>query len=563
MGALLEVCTPDLNGPDPAPVVEIPVTVGDAVQAGDHLITVETEKAAIEIPSPYTGVVKEILVELQEEVTEGKALIKIESENDSRVEVRQGAEVPEGNLSTQVVVLGSGPGGYSSAFRAADLGMKVVLVERHDSLGGVCLNTGCIPSKSLLHAAKVLSDMKEMRNLGIHFSSVELDVHELRNWKDSVISQLNRGLGTLAKKRKVTVVQGDGKFVSSAQLEVRLSNGERIEVEFEQAIIAAGSEPVKMPGFPYDDPRVITSTEALEPDQIPGRLLIVGGGIIGLEMACVYHELGAKVTIVELADSLIPGADPDLVMPLQRHVQGLYENVFLSTRVVEIESTLNGMFVTFSGQVSQRKDVFDQVMVAVGRQPNGKLIDAEKAGVEVDEKGFIQTDHHMKTNVGNIFAVGDIAGPPMLAHKASHEGKVAAEVIAGMDRQFDGTLIPSVAYTDPEVAWVGMTESQAKESGIEYEKGTFPWAASGRALSLGRKEGLTKVMFDSKTGKIIGAGIVGISAGDLISEAALAIDKGCSANEIANLIHPHPTLSETVGFAAEVVEGTIVEMYVK
>ncbi len=563
MGTLLDICTPDLNGADSASVIEILVSTGDVVQAGDHLITVETEKAAMEIPSPHSGTVREVVVGIQEDVTEGDVLIKLEPEKSVRLEELPEATGPVGDLKTQVVILGSGPGGYSAAFRAADLGKKVVLVERHDSLGGVCLNTGCIPSKSLLHAAKVISETREMRDLGIRFSSFELDTRALRNWKNRVIGQLNRGLATLAEKRNVLIVRGEGKFLSSHELEVRLSDDQCISVGFEQAVVAAGSEPVKIPGFPYEDPRVISSAGALEPDQIPGRLLVVGGGIIGLEMAAVYHELGAKVTIVEFADSLIPGTDPDLVKPLHRHIQGLYENIFVSSRVEKIESTLNGMFVTFSGSVKKKKDVFDQVLVAVGRQPNGKLIDAEKAGIKIDERGFIPTDHQMRTNISNIFAVGDVAGPPMLAHKAAHEGKVAAEVIAGMDSTFDGSLIPYVAYTDPEVAWVGMTETRAKESNAMYEKGVFPWAASGRALSLERKEGMTKALFDPKTGKIIGAGIVGINAGDLISEAALAIRKGCTANEIASLIHPHPTLSETIGFAAEVLEGTIVEMYVK
>ncbi len=563
MGTLLDICTPDLNGADSASVIEILVSTGDVVQAGDHLITVETEKAAMEIPSPHSGTVREVVVGIQEDVTEGDVLIKLEPEKSVRLEEPPEATGPVGDLKTQVVILGSGPGGYSAAFRAADLGKKVVLVERHDSLGGVCLNTGCIPSKSLLHAAKVISETREMRDLGIRFSSFELDTRALRNWKNRVIGQLNRGLATLAEKRNVLIVRGEGKFLSSHELEVRLSDDQCISVGFEQAVVAAGSEPVKIPGFPYEDPRVISSAGALEPDQIPGRLLVVGGGIIGLEMAAVYHELGAKVTIVEFADALIPGTDPDLVKPLHRHIQGLYENIFVSSRVEKIESTLNGMFVTFSGSVKKKKDVFDQVLVAVGRQPNGKLIDAEKAGIKIDERGFIPTDHQMRTNISNIFAVGDVAGPPMLAHKAAHEGKVAAEVIAGMDSTFDGSLIPYVAYTDPEVAWVGMTETRAKESNALYEKGVFPWAASGRALSLERKEGMTKALFDPKTGKMIGAGIVGINAGDLISEAALAIRKGCTANEIASLIHPHPTLSETIGFAAEVLEGTIVEMYVK
>ena len=460
-------------------------------------------------------------------------------------------------------MLGSGPGGYSAAFRAADLGKKVILVERHGSLGGVCLNVGCIPSKSLLHVARVASEIKEISNVGLNFSSFHLDKDALRSWKNKVIHQIASGIAVLAKKRNVRIGKGIGTFASTHQLNLDISDGRTLPIEFEQAIIATGSEPVKISSFPHDDPRVFTSTKALEINDVPKRMLIVGGGIIGLEMAAVYHEMGTKVTVVEFADSLIPGADSDLVEPLHQRIAGLYENIYLSSKVTHMEPTLNGIFVVFDGLMPQKKDVFDQVLIAVGRKPNGKLINLEKAGVEVDKQGFILTDDRMRTNVTNIFAVGDVAGPPMLAHKAAHEGKVAAEVIAGMDSRFDGNLIPSVAYTDPEIAWVGITENQAGELNTKYEKGVFPWVASGRALSLERKEGFTKTLYDPETRKIIGAGIVGINAGDLISEAALAIKMGCTAGEIAELIHPHPTLSETVGFSAEVVEKTIVDMYVK
>ena len=564
MGRLAEVIVPDLNGADSASVIEVVVAVGEGVSAGDHIITVETEKTAIEVLSPFSGPVKEICVKVGDQVVEGDLLLKVESSEENEKQTEQNTiSEPVKDIKTQVVVLGSGPGGYSAAFRAADLGKEVVLIERHSSLGGVCLNAGCIPSKSLLHAAKVISEAKEMSELGIKFSRPELDNNVLRGWKNKVIKQLATGLGALAKKRNVKVIAGEGKFISANKLEVTIGNNKSISIDFEQAVIAAGSQAVKIPGFPHDDPRVFTSTGALEIASIPERLLVIGGGIIGLEMATVYHALGAKVTIAEFADALIPGADPDLVKPLHQHIGRLYENIFLSTKVASIESTLNGMFVKFDGDMRKKKDVFDCVLVAVGRVPNGKAINAEKAGIKVDERGFIPTNNQMKTNVANIFAVGDIVGQPMLAHKAAHEGKLAAEVIAGMDKYFDGNLIPSVAYTDPEIAWVGMTENKAKEVNIRYEKGLFSWAASGRALSLGRQEGITKTLYNPETKRIIGAGMVGINAGDLVAEAALAIKKGCTANELGELIHPHPTLSETIGFSAEVYEKTIVDMYVK
>lgn len=565
MNGISEITAPDdIEGVDNAVVKEILVADSDEVKAGDVLITIETEKAIIEVASPCNGAVSEVFVGVGDVVTVETLLLKIRADGaETTVKDKISPSEDYRDLVTQVVVLGSGPGGYSAAFRAADLGKEVVLIERQDSLGGVCLNVGCIPSKSLLHAAKVISEAREMSGMGLNFSSFHLDNDVLCAWKNKVIHQLASGLTTLAKKRNIKIVKGTGTFASSHCLKVDVVEGRSLTVEFEWAVIAAGSEPIRIPGFPYDDPRVLTSTEALEIHNVSGRILIVGGGIIGLEMAMVYHEMGAKVTVVEFADSLIPGGDVDLVKPLHQRIAGLYENIYLSSKVTRMESTLNGIFVTFDGDVPQKKDVFDQVLVAVGRAPNGKLIDAGKAGVHVDERGFISTDDRMRTNVDHIFAVGDVVGPPMLAHKAAHEGKVAAEVIAGMESRFDGNLIPSVAYTDPEVAWVGVTENQARELNIKYEKGTFPWAASGRALSLGRKEGLTKTLYDAKTKKIIGAGIVGSHAGDLISEAALAIKVGCTASEMGALIHPHPTLSETVGLSAEVVEKTIVDMYVK
>jgi dihydrolipoamide dehydrogenase len=438
-----------------------------------------------------------------------------------------------------------------------------VLIERYSTLGGVCLNVGCIPSKTLLHAAKVISETKEMSELGLKYSGLEIDTVAMRSWKNKVVNQLTSGLQNLAKKRNVIIVTGEAAFESSTQLKLKSPDGKLYKISFENVVIAAGSEAIKIPDFPHEDIRMLTSTEALEIDNIPDRLLVVGGGIIGLEMATVYYELGSKVTVVEFADSLIPGADPDLVKPLHQRIENMYENIYLGTKVSSIESTLNGMYVRYEGDIAQKKDVFDQVLIAVGRKPNGNMIDAEKAGIKVDDRGFIPTDHNMRTNVKNIFAVGDIVGQPMLAHKASHEGKVAAEVIAGMDSHFDDGLIPSVAYTDPEISWVGLTESNAKQLNISFETAIFPWAASGRALSIDRKEGLTKILYDSKTDKIIGAGIVGTNAGELISEVALAIKVGATVNDIAELIHPHPTLSETIGFSAEVANKTIVDMYMK
>ncbi len=564
MGNIIEVKTPDLSGVSDVPVTEVFVSPGLEVEQGDNLIAIETEKTIIDIAAPVSGVVKEVISFAGDRVAEDQVLITIES--DEAVTSENDSPVSGGidkDLSTQVVVIGSGPGGYSAAFRAADLGKEVVLIERYTALGGVCLNVGCIPSKSLLHAAKVISETKEMAELGLKYTGLEIDVQAMRNWKNKVINQLTSGLQNLAKKRNVKIVSGEAAFISSTQLNLKSPDGNSYKIDFENAVIAAGSEAIKIPDFPHEDIRMLTSTEALEINNIPDRLLVVGGGIIGLEMATVYHELGSKVTVVEFLDSLIPGADADLVKPLHQRIQHMYENIYLGTKVSSIESTLNGMYVRYEGDIAQKKDVFDQVLIAVGRRPNGNMIDADKAGVKVDDQGFIPTDNKMCTNVKNIFAIGDIVGQPMLAHKAAHEGKVAAEVIAGMDSKFDDSLIPSVAYTDPEIAWVGLTESNAKQLNVNYETAHFPWAASGRALSIDRKEGLTKILYDSKTNKIIGAGIVGSNAGELISEVALAIKVGATVNDIAELIHPHPTLSETIGFSAEVANKTIVDMYMK
>jgi dihydrolipoamide dehydrogenase len=464
-------------------------------------------------------------------------------------------------LQTQLVVLGSGPGGYTAAFRAADLGLKVILVERYDNIGGVCLNVGCIPSKALLHAAKVLDEAHEMSNLGIDFGTPKTDNNKLRDWKNKVVSKLTGGLKMLAKQRKVEIVQGVGKFISSHELEVEGKNGKQ-KIRFENAIIAAGSRPVKLPFLP-DDPRIIDSTGALELEETKCKMLVLGGGIIGLEMATVYHSLGTEITVVELMDQIIPGADKDVVMPLQKRIQKKYKNILLKTKVTKVEAKKDGLYVTFEGENAPKEpEKFDRILCAVGRRPNGDQIAAEKAGVIVDEKGFIKTDKQMRTNVQNIFAIGDIAGNPMLAHKAIPEGRVAAEVIAGKKHFFNPTCIPSVAYTDPEVAWVGVTENEAKAKGIKYGKGVFPWAASGRALSIGRDEGLTKLIIDENTHRVIGAGIVGPNAGELMGEIALAIEMGCDVEDLSLTIHPHPTLSETIAMAAEVFEGTITDLYI-
>ncbi|MGH9010088.1 MAG: dihydrolipoyl dehydrogenase [Acidimicrobiia bacterium] len=465
-------------------------------------------------------------------------------------------------METELVVLGAGPGGYSAAFRAADLGLAVTLVERWPSLGGVCLNVGCIPSKALLHAARVISETKEMADHGLSFGDPAIDLDKLRAWKDAVVARLTGGLGGLAKQRKVNVVTGAGRFVSPNQLEVTAEEGTRTPIDFRQAIIAAGSEPMTLPFLPKDDRRIIDSTGALELSSVPERLLVIGGGIIGLEMGTVFAAFGARVTVVELLDQEIPGADPDLVRPLATRIKASFENIYLGTKVTAVSEAAGARLeVSLEGSGAPATATFDEILVAVGRRPNGGVIGAEAAGVQVDEQGFIAVDKQMRTNVEHIFAIGDIVGQPMLAHKATHEGHVAAEVAAGRASYFDALVIPSVAYTDPEVAWVGTTETEAKAAGVPYGKATFPWAASGRSLTLGRTEGLTKLLFDEATGRLIGCGIVGPNAGDLISEAALAIELGADAADVALTIHPHPTLSETIGLAAEAFEGTITDLY--
>ena len=462
-------------------------------------------------------------------------------------------------IKTQLVVLGSGPGGYSAAFRAADLGLEVTLVERYPTLGGVCLNVGCIPSKALLHMARVVEETRAFSDHGVDFGAPRFDLDAIRGWKDSVVGRLTGGIASMAKQRKVDVVQGTGTFTSPNTLRVDSEGGTKT-VAFEQAIVAAGSRVTRIPGLPYDDPRLIDSTGALELAEVPERLLVIGGGIIGLEMATVYHALGSKITVVELLDGLIPGCDRDLVRPLQRRLKNRYENIYLETRVTGIAARDEGLAVTFEGKKAPENDTFDRILLAVGRSPNGREIGAEAAGLEIDDRGCIPIDKQCRTNVSHIFAIGDVAGGPMLAHKASHEGHVAAEVAAGEKSAFDARVIPSVAYTDPEIAWVGLTETETKAEGRKLGKGVFPWSANGRSLALGRTEGRTKLLFDGAS-RLVGAGIVGPGAGDLIAELALAIEMGAEAADVALTIHPHPTTSETVGMAAEAFEGTITDLY--
>jgi dihydrolipoamide dehydrogenase len=465
-------------------------------------------------------------------------------------------------LNAEVLVLGGGPGGYSAAFRAADLGKQVVLIERFPVLGGVCLNVGCIPSKALLHAAQIIHEADEFADHGVSFGKPNIDINKIKSWKESITKSLNDGLAGLVKQRKVTLIQGIGKFTSANTVTVETNEGIKT-VHFDQAIIAAGSRPTKIPVFPHEDPRLWDSTDALQLTEIPKKLLIVGGGIIGLEMATVYHAMGSEISVVELMDQIIPGCDKDLVTPLARRIKKQYKNIWLETKVNSIEALKEGLKVSFEGKNAPESELFDAVLVAVGRKPNGLLIDAELAGIHVNEQGCISVDKQQRTNVNHIFAIGDIVGNPMLAHKAVHEGKIAAEVIAGHKAQFDALTIPSVAYTDPEIAWMGLTENQAKQQGIEYDKAVFPWVASGRSLCLGRKEGLTKILCDKETGKLLGAGIVGTNAGELISEAVLALEMGADAEDISLTIHPHPTLAETFGFAAEMITGTITDLYIK
>ena len=575
--APLEVKVPDIGDFEDVPIIEIHVAVGDEVSPEDPLVTLESDKATMDIPAPSAGKVSDLKVALEDKVSEGSVLLVLDSVDGAPaasdaaepeiVEEPEQAPAPpassfEGDVDerTQVVVIGSGPGGYAAAFRAADLGLQTTLVERYASLGGVCLNVGCIPSKALLHAAKVIGEAKDMAAHGVTFGDPQIDLPALGAWKDSVVGKLTGGLAGLAKQRKVNVVQGTAEFASDHVLKVATDDGERT-IGFDHAIIAVGSSSVTLPFIP-EDPRVMDSTGALELEDVPGRLLVIGGGIIGLEMATVYESLGAEVTVVELLEGLMPGADRDLVRPLQRRIEKRYAAIHVSTKVTAVEGGDDGLTVTFEGEDAPETATFDRILLAVGRRPNGGSVGAENAGVRVDERGFIPVDAQMRTNVPHIHAIGDVVGEPMLAHKATHEGKVAAEVIAGENVVFEPRGIPSVAYTDPEVAWIGLTETEAKAQGVPFEKGTFPWAASGRALGLGREEGLTKILVDPETRQVLGAGMVGPSAGDLVSEVALAMEMGADAEDIGLTIHPHPTLSETVAFAAEAVEGTITDLYV-
>jgi len=580
--SVVEVKVPDIGDFADVPVIEVLVGPGDTVAPEDSLVTLESDKATMDVPAPFAGTVKELKIKVGDRVAQGSLILTLDAVDSP--ESTEPTESPSPATSVEappaaaptaatggapkaapappaaapsgagghVVVIGSGPGGYTAAFRAADLGLKVTLVERYETLGGVCLNVGCIPSKALLHAARVIAEGEEMAEHGVTFGKPKIDLKQLVSWKQDVVAKLTGGLGGMAKQRKVEVVTGFAKFTGPKSVAV-----DGREIKFDSCIIAVGSSAVKLPFLP-DDPRIIDSTGALSPDDVPTRLLVIGGGIIGLEMATVYNALGAKVTVVEMLDQLIPGADADLIRPLHNRVKDRYAGILLGTQVTAVKASKSGLRVSFSEGKDQ---TFDRILVAVGRTPNGRMLDADKAGVKVDERGFIPVDRQLRTNVPGIFAIGDVVGGPMLAHKATHEAKTAAEVIAGVaGAEFDALTVPSVAYTDPEVAWMGLTEIDAKARGIKYEKATFPWVASGRALGLGRPEGFTKLLFEAETDRLLGAGIVGIGAGDLIAETVLALEAGLNAQDIALAIHPHPTLSETIAFAAEMQDGSITDL---
>ena len=581
--SLVEVRIPEMGDSKGVTVVDVLLKKGSEIRIDEPMITLETEKASMDVPSPVNGTVESINLKKGDEVAAGALIATVQAADAGAAHAGAAPASPPlaqqqpagaaptatpaevqrpapGSGAVDLVVLGAGVGGYTAAFRAADLGLKVALIERWPMLGGVCLNVGCIPSKTLLHAAKVIEEAANMAGCGIVFAAPQIDREQLRAWKNRVVTRLTNGLTLLAKQRKVEVIHGEAKFSGPFSLEVQGTGGLR-RVDFKQCIIAAGSESARLPGFP-DDPRVIDSTGALELPPDCKRLLVIGGGIIGLEMACVYDALGVRVTVVELSDGLMPGTDRDLVRPLQKRIEKRYERILLKTKVAKLESLPDGLRATFEGPEAPEPQVFDRVLVAVGRSANGNVINAAAAGVAVSPRGIIAVNKQMRTNVPHIFAIGDVVGAPMLAHKASHEAKVAAEVAAGQKSSFDARCIPSVAYTDPEIAWAGISETDAKAQGIEYGKGTFPWAASGRALALNRDEGFTKILFDKQTHRIIGAGIVGTSAGDLIAEVALAIEMGADAADIGLTIHAHPTLSETVAFAAEAFEGTLTDLYI-
>ena len=591
MANTFQITVPDIGNFDSVEVIEIIAKVGDTIKKEDPLITLESDKASMDIPSTHEGKVTEINLKVGDKVKQGSNILvmelnevseksqkaetpkEVKSEKKADIKKESPSEITSQTVAkksdivstheTEVVVLGSGPGGYTAAFRAADLGKKVILIERYGTLGGVCLNVGCIPSKALLHTAKVITEAEETAQHGVSFGPPDINLEKIRNWKaNDVVGKLTQGLSAMAKQREVTVIQGVGEFTSPHQIKVIKTDGQTETIGFEHCIIAAGSQSTKFPGV-KDDPRIMDSTGALELKDIPKRLLIVGGGIIGLEMGTVYDAMGSQVSVVELSDGLIQGCDRDLVRPLQKRMEKRFEKIMLNTKVNMIEPKADGIHVSFEFEGKSESEIYDRVLIAIGRRPNGKAIKAELAGINVTEQGFIPVDKQMRTNVSHIFAIGDIVGQPMLAHKATHEGKVAAEVIAGHKVEFQALTIPSVAYTDPEVAWVGITELEAKQKNIEIEKASFPWAASGRALAMNRSEGTTKLIFDKETHRLIGAGITGINAGELIAETVLAIEMGADAHDLGLTIHPHPTLSETVCFAAEVKEGTITDLYIK
>lgn len=593
MTRTMDIKVPDIGDFSDVSVIEVLVSPGDAVQKETPLITLETDKATMEVPSPQTGVIKSVKIKVGDKVSKGALILTLEttdqgttSKPEAPAEIQQSSgharqnpptqpagkttvdqsisqkNSPRGDLHADIVVIGAGPGGYTAAFRAADLGKQVILIERHSTLGGVCLNVGCIPSKALLHAAKVITEAEDAESLGIVFGKPAISLDKLKTWKESVVSKLTKGLTALAKQRNVKVLQGTAKFITPHLMQVE--TGEHTQtVSFDHCIIAAGSSVARIPGLPYDDPRIIDSTGALKLEKIPKHMLVIGGGIIGLEMATVYSALGSNISIVEFMDQIIPGADEDLVRPLYRKIKNRYAAIYLKTRVTRVEAKKSGLLVSFEGDNAPAPQTYDCILMATGRRPNGFTLGAESIGIQINEKGFIQVDQQLRTNIAHIFAIGDIIGNPMLAHKAAYEGKLAAEIIAGHKAVFDARTIPSVAYTDPEIAWMGMTEREARQKGIEYEKSSFPWAASGRAISMARDEGLTKLIVDKKTRRILGAGIVGVNAGELIAETTLALEMGVDMEDISLTIHPHPTLSETVFFAAEMAEGTITDLYVK
>ena len=582
MANSITVEIPDIGNFDSVDIIEILVNAGDTINKEDPIITVESDKASMDIPSPADGIVAKILIKVGDTVKQGSPIIEVSSTEEKvdqppkekpiaaeksvaekSAEKAEAINVHASDLNCDVAVLGSGPGGYTAAFRAADLGKSVILIERYSTIGGVCLNVGCIPSKALLHTAKVITDAEDTGSHGVTFTKPEIDIEKLRDWKSNkVVKKLTMGLTQMAKQRGVQVIEGQGQFVSANQISVTAKDGLQTIVGFQSAIIAAGSQPTKIPGTPVDD-RIMDSTGALELKDIPKKLLIIGGGIIGLEMGTVYDALGSKVSLVELTDGLIQGCDRDMVRPLHKRMAKRFENIWLATKVSKMEAKKEGILVFFEGADAPKEALFDRVLVAVGRKPNGLNVGADKAGVAVDSQGFIATDKQMRTNINHIYAIGDIIGQPMLAHKATHEGKIAAEVIAGEKVEFQAIAIPSVAYTDPELAWAGITEEEALEKNIEIEKAVFPWAASGRAIATNRTEGMTKLIFDKKTNRIIGAAIVGTNAGELIAETVLSIEMGADAHDIGLSIHPHPTLSESIAMASEMKEGTITDLYIK